>query len=102
MKYLLIIIIALTGCNKFSCPPKQYIDFKYNDHVVVTNGFYKGQAALIKERTEIYRTTKCNLEAFKIELDNDKNIVNVDQYDLIKKNPSALLCKDYPFCELSK
>jgi len=100
MKYLIIFALLLTACNP--CPKQYRQDLKYGDRVLVTDGFFKGQTGTIKSQREVYRPEHCNLEGFRVELDNDKSNVDIEQGVLVKKPTSPIKCDGFPFCELPR
>lgn len=105
MKYLIVLALFLTGCySSESCDPQWRDDLKYNDRVIISDGFFKGQAGLIKGQTHIYGSDQCNLEGFQIELESDKKVIGIEQALLVKKPLPApvIRCQGYPFCEVEK
>ena len=45
MKYLAILLLLITGCNKEDPSPK----FKFRDEVIVVGGFYKGLGGEVRD-----------------------------------------------------
>ena len=96
MKYL-ILLVFLAGCGN-SCPspfkgctdpcPQTFKNYRYNDKVIVTDGFYKGQTGNIIYQSWSYKSYGCNLPSFKISLDSgpdDEALIIQDNLVLVER-----------------
>lgn len=83
MRYLIILMLFITSCIRSPCTPYEFRnDLIYDDRVLITEGFYKGQKGTIKRGTWVH-TDSCGNPGFQIKLESG-DIVDVDQRFLIK------------------